>query len=125
MRNEFGDWLRERIKETGKTQKEFAQIIGIEQPQLSRILSGERGTTDEVLNAISRALHLPPVQVFRAAGFLPPAPEPTELKEEINHLIDQLPPGEQEEILELLRFKVERKATIKVTSRTKKPARSV
>jgi len=107
MNNEFGEWLKDRIKSSGKTQKEFAQIIGLEQPQLSRIITGQRGTSDEVLNSIASVLGDPPEMVFRKAGKLPHRSLPTEQKEELAYLFDQLSDKEKEFYLNFLRATLE------------------
>lgn len=131
MRDNFGDWLRQKIKESGKTQKEFADIIGIEQPHLSRILSNTRGASNEILIAIAHALKLPPETIFRTAGLLPPVPSDTQYAEEVLFLLNQLSPPDQLEILELLRFKAERKLERKkatpttVSRKVKSPAQTI
>ena len=109
MRKEFCDWLRTEIKRTGRTQKEFSQIIGIEQPQLSKILSGSSNTSDEVLNKISIALGVPVEHVFRLAGKLPPAPILDQKIDEAVHLLNLLEPDDLEEIIQITRLKLDRK----------------
>ncbi|MEJ5202574.1 MAG: hypothetical protein WHV66_10125 [Anaerolineales bacterium] len=63
------------------------------------------------------------VRAIRVAGLLPHAPPDTEYQEEFFHLLSQLSPQERQEILELLRFKAERKSapTVKPLSRKVKP----
>lgn len=83
-----------------------------------------RNPDAETCLAIAHALNLPPETVFRAAGLLPPVDEDTEYQEEFFHLLSQLSPQERQEILDLLRFKAERRSTNIKKSRVD-PARSV
>jgi len=126
--NIFSDWLQAEMDNRGLTQAELARLAGVTRSAINGVLTGNRGPGNDLCVAISRALKLPPELVFRKAGLLPPVPQITEYTEEILHLINKLPPEDQEEILELLRFKIERKtANIneKPPSRKKNPARSV
>ena len=68
MENTFGSWLREQLKNADITQGELAQKIGIQQSQISRIISGERGTSIDVLEGIARVLRIQPEIVFRVAS---------------------------------------------------------
>lgn len=44
------------MRERGITQEQLAEIVGVGQPQISRILKGERGTDVEVIKRIAQAL---------------------------------------------------------------------
>lgn len=122
----FSDWLANQLKLMNMTPAELARASGKAPAVISRVLNGDRKPEPETLIAIARALNLPPEQVFRAAGLLPPVSPDTEYAEQILHLLRQLSPQEQEEILELLRFKTERqKTTRKTKSREKPPAQAV
>lgn len=121
----FQDWLTTQLKMRDMTPAELARASGKAPAVISRILNGERNPEPETLIAISRALNLPPETVFRAAGLLPPVSPDTEYQEEFFYLLSKLSPEERQEILELLRFKAERRSTINPQSRKEKPARMV
>lgn len=128
MEIDFSKWLQKEIDDRGWSWNKLAEMAGLSSGTIYNIRDGVRGVGQSSLESISRALRLPPETVFRAAGFLPPAPDTSESQEELLHLFSQLPPGEQKEMLELLRFKVERKSANineKPPSRKKNPARSV
>jgi hypothetical protein len=72
------------------------------------------------LNAISRALKLPPEIVFRAAGILPPERASEEVIEEIIHLTSDLPESERSEILAYVRMRKDRLENLQTNVRTKK-----
>ena len=113
MSNDFGEWLREQIKLSGKTQSEFSDLIGIEQPHLSRIINGSRNASNQVLENIAMVLGLPAETVFRQAGILRPKPEIDQKIEDLNHLMRELPPDELEEIELIIRMKLNRQGTVK------------
>jgi transcriptional regulator with XRE-family HTH domain len=122
----FSDWLENQLKLMNMTPAELARASGKAPAVISRVLNGDRKPEPDTLIAIARALNLPPETVFRAAGLLPPVSPDTEYAEQILHLLRQLSPQEQEEILELLRFKAERQKTARKTkSREKPPAQAV
>jgi transcriptional regulator with XRE-family HTH domain len=106
------------------TPAEFARLCGKSPAVISRILNNERDPAPETLKAIAHALNLPWEIVFARAYSLPTPPPDTEYEEQILHLLRQMSPQEQEEILELLRFKAERQkaAKQKAKSREKPPA---
>ena len=99
-------------------------MVGIEQPQLSRILSGERGASNQVMANIAVALGIPQETVFQKAGILAEKPEHEQHLDEALHLLSMLKEDDLNEILEIARMKLERKSS-KSSSRGKPPARTV
>jgi transcriptional regulator with XRE-family HTH domain len=110
------------MEKRGLSIREFAKLVGVSHPTISDILNGEEPSYD-VCKKLAPILNLPLEKVLRAAGLLPPVPPDTEYQEEFLYLLAQLPPEERQEILDLLRFKAERKS--RSPSRAEKPARSV
>ncbi len=125
---DFSDWLSKEIKKRGWSEAELARRANIPRQIINNYINRQRKKPDsDVLVAIARALNLPPETVFRAAGLLPPVSPNSEHQQEFLYLLSQLSPEEQEEILELLRFKTERRKTPPPSippSRAHKPARS-
>jgi|GEM_PF-670361 len=107
VNNEFGLWLQLEREKRGLTQAKLASLAGLNRAVINKIENGQSEPTVKTLQSIANALNLPDDVVFRAAGFLR-TPHDTEYAEQILHLFRQLSPQEQEEILELLRFKAER-----------------
>ncbi|MEJ5223530.1 MAG: helix-turn-helix transcriptional regulator [Anaerolineales bacterium] len=105
----FSDWLANELNQRGMSPADLARATNKAQAVISRILSNERRPAPETLESIARALKLPPEIVFRRAGLLPPVSPDIEYREELLYLFSELSPDEQEEIIELLRFKKERK----------------
>lgn len=104
----FGEWLKSQIKSAGITQQELADRIGLKPAQISRIVSGTRGTSIESLASIATALHIQPEKAFRVACGLPPIPELNEIIEEIIFDLRQLPDREKEDIRDTVKAKVKR-----------------
>ncbi|GAB4506916.1 MAG: hypothetical protein Fur0017_31670 [Anaerolineales bacterium] len=108
---DFADWLLQEINKRNWSQADLANAAGLHRQVISTYVNRQRIKPDsEVLTSIARALRLPPEVVFRRAGLLPPVSPDTEYQEEFFHLLSQLSPQERQEILDLLRFKAERKA---------------
>lgn len=108
---DFADWLIQEMNKRGWSQADLANAAGLNRQVISTYVNRQRSKPDsEVLTALARALRLPPEIVFRRAGLLPPISPDTEYREELLYLFSELSPGEQEEYLEFLRFKKERKA---------------
>lgn len=124
MRNTFGDWLRAEIKRSGKTQAEFAQSIGIEQPHLSRILSGTRGASADTLKNVAVALGISEQIVFAKAGILTETNPVDQKVKEAAYLLSMLEDDDLEEIIEIARMKLDRQKPKQQTSRSRRPARS-
>ena len=106
------------------TPAEFARLCKKSPAVISRILNNERKPAPETLKAIARALNLPWEVVFARAFSISPNTPDTEYEKQIVNLLKQLSQEDKEEILELLRFKAERKKTArpKAKSREKPPA---
>lgn len=105
---DFGIWLNAELIKRDWSQSDLAKKSGLSRGTISNIMSGLRGVGTDSLNAIAKALQLSPSIVFQAAGLLPPAAEGGEEREEMKYLFSRLTPEDRREILELMRFKVER-----------------
>ena len=76
------------------SQSDLARATGLTRQAISYYL-GEKSKRpdDDALQAISRVFKLPPEQVYRAAGLLPPKPESDPWVEEMAHKLASLPPN--------------------------------
>lgn len=68
----FGDWLQRELSNRGWDQAELSRRSGISSAQISRIVTGGRRPGKDSIDGIARALRLPPEDVMRQAGILPP-----------------------------------------------------
>jgi transcriptional regulator with XRE-family HTH domain len=102
----FSNWLESELKQRNMTPAELARASGKAAAVISRVLNGERSAAPDTLEAIARALKLPPETVFRAAGLLPPVSEDEAKFEDWKYLLE----GLNERDLNLLRDLAEKMA---------------
>ena len=109
MENEFAKWLMTEMEKRGISQAELARRSNTTQGTISRIVSGERNIGFDVCVAISRALHIAPENVLRAAVLLPPASENIAEKEDLLHLFDQMSKEKKKDLLNYAQFLLAKK----------------
>lgn len=116
--SKLGIWIRERLREKGKNQAWLAEKIGIQPPQVSRIISGDSEALPDILNAIADALGKPRSQIYRAAGHIEPITPKDELDESILFHARRLPLDERERWMK----RIESDADLYEQRRSHKPA---
>ncbi len=67
----FSDWLLDQLTRRDMNQSELSRLSGVSRGAISHLINGTRKPGPDVLKSIAGALHLPPDEVFRAAGILP------------------------------------------------------
>ena len=97
METTFGEWLQKELTAQRITQADLSRLSGITTAQISRLISESRGIGVSAANAIAIALNIPPQEVFRAAGLLPPQPQEDPLVNLITYLSEQLPTDEDKQ----------------------------
>lgn len=103
MATDFVTWLTEEMQKRDWSISELARRAHVSHVSISNILSGNRKPGAEICNAISRALHLPPIIVFQQAGLFPPDPEDATQVKELSYLFNLLDEDAQETVLIQLR----------------------
>lgn len=96
---DFSSWLQDRLDERGWRPTDLAKQAKMSDTAISRFIQGARKPDSKSLNAIAKALKLPPDQVFRAAGQLPQKPETDERIERVIHEMQDLNDQEKDELL--------------------------
>ncbi len=109
MANDFAGWLRKRMGELGLTQADLARESGIAKSHVSRLLSGESRPTPDSAQRLSKALNLPPDTILIFGGQLPGRPTRNARAEEWLLLFTELDDEQQQNELEELRFRVNRR----------------
>ncbi len=106
MSDQFRQWLTSEMEKHHYSQRAFAKTIGISQPFLSRVLSGEAKPSVDFCIKIAQALGEAPEKVLRLAEILPSAPasEDDPTLAELRDLIENLPPRQRQEALRYLRY---------------------
>lgn len=108
MKNNFGVWIKESLSELGKTQVWLANEVGLQPPQISRIISGYSEATPEILNRIADALHKPRIQAYRAAGHLPENLDENSWAEDMAQKLAKLDPELQDIATRFIKSLLER-----------------
>ena len=72
---QFSEWLTTVLFQKGISQSELARQAGVTRGAINGVLTGARGPGVDLCNGIARALKIPPEEVLRAAGLLPPEPK--------------------------------------------------
>lgn len=91
----FIEYLDPLRIERGWTWAKLARQSGISPSAIYLIKAGARNPGIDVCDGIAGALHLPPEQIYRAAGILPSKPEADALLEELIFIFKTLDPDLQ------------------------------
>ncbi len=110
----FGSWLLQQIESKQWRQADLARASNLDSAVISNLVNGRRGPGEDTCRAIAKALGLPPEEVFRAAGLLPPKPETDEQTERLLHLYNQMTDDEREEWVALGEFVFSRRKVKKL-----------
>lgn len=91
------------------TRADLARKANISQSVLSLIWSGSRQPGPEVCLAVARALRISPITVYQWADLLPPEIGMDKETEEMMHLFEQMSEDDQETLIGMARFFVDRR----------------
>lgn len=123
------EFLEIRMGERGWKPADLARRANVDSAVISNIINGRRGVGKKVGNAIAHAFMIPPEEVFRAAGLLPPISDKRVKLKELEHLANLLGDDDLEEVIDYARHRLkkhEEKLEIKQTSRgIVRPARNL
>lgn len=108
--NDFIIWLMAELDKRGWTYSELAQRASVSQSTISMLMSRHNQPGNELCLGIARAFKLPPEDVFRKAGILPPLPAPEDdiTLKELYEYVKRLPPDERLLILDYATHRYER-----------------
>lgn len=104
--NTLNDWILNELSTRDWSQADLARRAGVSRAAISDVISGKRNIGKDLAQSIAEAFKLPLEDVYRAAGLLPPEPIETKLSRQITHLTTQLPPEEQQDILEFVKLRL-------------------
>ena len=112
MVDDLASWLKEELGARGWSLREMARRVGVSHTAIINVANGRTRPSANLCRKIALALHVPPEDVFRRAGLLPPNPPVSPSLLEANFLFAQLPEQEQETLLTMMRALVERRREI-------------
>jgi transcriptional regulator with XRE-family HTH domain len=87
----LGKWIKAALDDRRKNQAWLAEQVGVQPPQISRIMRGLSEALPDLLSAIADALGRPRIEIYRAAGHIEPATSADEVEERIMHALNKLP----------------------------------
>jgi transcriptional regulator with XRE-family HTH domain len=102
--NQFSRWLQDEMNKRGLNQSQLAKLAGVTRSAINGVISGVRGPGSDLCVGLARALKLPPEDVFRAAGLLPPETKRDPVTDEAEYLLSQLPENKRQQALAFIRF---------------------
>jgi transcriptional regulator with XRE-family HTH domain len=111
---DFPEWLEGELRDRQMSSAELSRRSGVQKSTLSRILNREHKPMPVTLEAIAAGLKIPPAVVFRAAGYLPKAPEDGG-GELLSFLLSRLTEDNKGELINYAEYLVEKqeRATIR------------
>ena len=101
----FSEWLESQMRTKKISQSELARLAGVTRSAINGVLREARGPGIDLLQGLARALEIPPEEVYRAAGILPPKITKNELIDRILHELNDLPPSEKQNVLEYIQLR--------------------
>lgn len=111
VRDRWGEWFSQALKDTGLSQERFAASIGRTRQQVIRWKNGEALPDPEVLSDVARVLGKSLAETYRMAGQSVPTldvNEPDEwFADEMRRIVDRAPAEKKPRIRELLRRQAE------------------
>lgn len=106
---EFNDWLNEEMRKRGLSQNQLAKKAGVTQGAISHIIAGRRLPGVDLLDGISRALKIPPEEVYRRAGLLPQKSPYQERIERIYYKLSTLDEQDRQQVEDYIEFLLSKK----------------
>jgi len=92
----LGQFIKDVLETKKISQVDLAQRVNLTPAQISRIISGERGTSIDTLILIADALNIERDILLKvASGSLPQKSDIDQETEELNHLVDMLTPDKR------------------------------
>ena len=97
----FGVWLKKEREIRGWTQSDLARRSGLNRAIINKFESGVSLPSVESFIALSDALYVSPIHLFRQAGLLSKAPKKQVALEDWDYYFSQLSLQDQEELTKL------------------------
>lgn len=110
---DFSDWLSDELAARDWSQADLARASGVSRAAISKTLNRTSFPSPELCSAIAKGLNIPVSEVLQKAGILPPTLETDKDTEEMMHLFTQMTTEDQETLIGMARFFVERRANKK------------
>jgi len=103
MESNFVDWLTTEVERRGWNNSELARRAGVGHSTVSQVLSLQQNPGLGFCIGVARAFDIPPEDVLRLAGLLPPLPPAVKEEREIVRLIRSIGVQAREVVMAQLR----------------------
>jgi len=103
----FAIWLDAEMKKRGWSLQLVAGRMGVSHTTMTSIANGHMRPSADFCQRIALVFHVPPAEVFRHAGLLPPDLKEMAVLREVAHLLRQLSPEQQDATLTFVRTLIE------------------
>ncbi len=84
---DFIVWLSSEAERQGWSLQQMARRVGVSRVDITRIAKGQMKPSANLCRQVAIIFGIPPVEVFRRAGFLAPDLKETPLLQKTTHLI--------------------------------------
>lgn len=112
---DFREWLFKELEDRNWSQRDLAKKAKISQGAISHVINGARQPGTDFCQAIAVAFGYAPETVFRVAGLLPTHKDMDEETEQMLYLFDRLETADQEVLLNMAKFFLNRREQSKTT----------
>lgn len=110
MSDDLKAWISQEVEQRGWSYRELARRAGVSHTLISRTLSGDMAPSADFCIKVANTINESPEKLLRLAGILPTSPASDDSAfQEIMELVRSLPPEDQKEILEYVRFRYQRR----------------
>lgn len=86
----FDEWLSAELLDRNMRPADLVRLSGLDSAVVSNLVNGKRNAGVDTATAIAEAFKLPPEEVFRIAGILPPEPPKDQTLQRIDYLYSTL-----------------------------------
>ena len=100
---DFAEWLIEQTESRGWSYRELGRRAGLSSGAVSKVVTGAALPGSDFCLGVARAFNMSPVDVFRRAGILPPAPKDDPHLLNLLHLAARLPDDDLVRLLAIAR----------------------
>jgi transcriptional regulator with XRE-family HTH domain len=95
----FAQWIVEEVESRGWSYAELGRRANLAGATISQVITEQKNPGADFCLGIARAFRVPPEEVFRRAGILPPLPETEKKKQSVWLRFTRLSPEQQDLIL--------------------------
>jgi transcriptional regulator with XRE-family HTH domain len=106
--SEFTEWLMSEMTERGCRQVDLARLSGLDSGYINQVVLGKRRPDPIRCRAMAHALNIPQVTFFTKVGHLSPRHNVGSESDELIDLFDELPLGDQQELIDIAKIKFKR-----------------